>query len=544
MIDLSSIRTMIRMLRLAAAGTHYRKSLITILLLSSFPGIVIGFTAFVASTSQIENKLQDIHQANLQHAAASVDEQFADAEMFAAHWAYDSNFNEHLLHLNFAEDYEAIHNIYQTLLVMEGSNPLVEWVELYVSQPNPVVFTKDGYRELKDRSQIIEYNRLLTHEKSLFWSHSFQGSQAPNPDSLSSLRLIHKIPGGQRRPFGAFILFFSNDKVIRLAETLTPYPSGITIITAEDGKRLFVQEQEHREEELELEQAIMHQVMERGEPSGNFLLQLDGETYSVNTGFFKRLGMSWRYISAAPLTAITEPVVQISKLIIATNVVILLIALGLSWVASKKLYSPIEELMNKINLRKEARAEGLSRNEFEWIENEWRHLTRESQSLQIRVDQQLPRLKEGFLLQLLQGYLYAFTESELRRRMQEYGWDVEGSRMGVILVQLRGFSKLEGRFSEGDEGLVTFAAANIVAELVRAGDVPGSVVNFHDLSIGMLVSMPVEMDAEQSRRRITQLCNEIIAAIQSFLHLQAIVSISRMTDAMKKVPALFEENNI
>lgn len=533
------IRKMFRRFRSAAAKTHYQKSLLIILLLASLPGIIIGFSMFVVSKSKIERELQEIHQAKLLQAIESMDEQFSDVEMFAAHWAFDSHFNENLLHVNVAEDYERIHEIYQTLLVMEGSNPLVEWVELYVSRPLPVVYTKDGYRELNDPAQITEYNRLLQHDKSLFWSRALTSGQAPTPNSLSSIRLIHKIPGGQRKPFGAFILYLHHDKVIRLAEMLSPYPSGFTVITAEDGKRLFGNV--HGQRAHELERAVMEQVLAREVIDGNFLLRWEGQTYSVTTGDVARLGMNWRYISAAPLHTITEPVMVISKLIISANAVILLAALGISWFASKKLYSPIEQLMQKIHLRKETQLSPNSRNEFEWIEQEWKHLTRESQMLQIRVDQQLPLLKEGFLLQLLQGYLYSFTETELRSRMQEYGWDVEGCRFSVIYIQLRGFSRLEGRFSKGDEGLVTFAAANIVAELVRAGGVQGSVVNFHDLSIGMLVCMPRDADAEQSRRRIKDLCHEIVQSVQRFLHLHAIVATSRMTDALKMVPALFEE---
>src|SRR5690606_3619068 len=108
-------------------------------------------------------------------------------------------------------------------------------------------------------------------------------------------------------------------------------------------------------------------------------------------------------------------------LIIATSLFILLLAGVVSWLASRKLYSPIEKLVCKIGASRTSEAK--VKDEFALIEAQWNNLSRESQVLQKRLDQHLPYLREGFLMQLLQGYMYPFTEKELRERMENLGWE-------------------------------------------------------------------------------------------------------------------------
>lgn len=528
-------------------GSHYRRSLVTILLLSSLPGLVIGFIIFVVSTSQIEQELHAIHRDEMVKTAESIHEHFSDIEQFAAHWAFDPNFSDHLSTLDLAADYKQVHDIYQTLLVMEGSNALVDHVELYVNAPNPIVFSKNGYHMLNDDEAIARYDGLLMHAKTLYWHDSFRSPVAGRGD-LSPVSLIHKIPGDHRSPFGAFIVYLDHDKAIRLVETLTPYRSGATIIAKEDGKRLFAQEQSGPADGLG--QAVMQQVLARNAAAEHFLFDWEGETYSVTSGFFPRLDTRWFYMSAAPLSSITSPLVTISKLIIALNGLIVVAAIMIAWLATRKLYSPIDKLMKKFEAPRhrgmdaDAGTDAVGRNEFEWIEHQWKHLTRESQTLQRRLDQQLPHLQKGFLLQLLQGYLYAFTEEELRDRMEHYGWEADGRRFLVVLIRLLGFSKLEGRFSEGDEGLVTFAAENIVRDLIRIHDLQADVVNFHDLSIGVMISLPDAREEDDARDELQRFSHEIISYIQKYLRLQVIVSMSRATESIKRIPALFEESKL
>lgn len=517
---------------------HYRKSLITILLFASVPGLVTGFVIFLVSKQQIENELQKVHRNQLYQTARTIDEQFSYLERSAAHWAFDSQFTDNLKDLDFAYRYNEIHDIYRTLLVLEGSAPLVEQVELYVHEPRGIIFTNEKYSTVNDEEQA-EYTRLLDYPKSQFWTESFRSRQAE--EHMTSVSLVHKIPGIGTSPYAALIMHLNKERVLNLLGSLTPYNQGTTFLFNEAGNWLFTTTE--RNQPIALDRVILDEVLAKEPGTDTFLLDWEKETYSVTYGSFSRMGSVWYYASAAPLSSITAPVIFISKFIIVTSLAILLFAWILSWFASRRLYSPMDKLLRVISHPKSGSGKPVS-DEFELIEAQWNNLSRESQTLQSRLDRQLPHLREGFLLQLLNGYMFSYSEDELRERMAQFGREVHDRRYCFVLIQLLGFSKLEGRFSEGDEGLITFAASNMFEELMGTLQLEADVVNFHDLTIGILLSLPDGKTGEVYEQEIYRLAEDIIASTERILRLQAALCITRTTDRIKSIPQLFEETKL
>ncbi|HZG86646.1 AraC family transcriptional regulator [Paenibacillus sp.] len=512
-------------------GSHYRRSLITLLLFASLPGIVIGFILFIFSKSQIESELQSIHQGNLLQRASAMDEQFSFLERSIAYWAFDSQFTNRLKDLDLTYKYEEIHEIYRTLLVMEGANPLVERVELYVSEQGGLLFTVDGFWRL-DGDRKERYERLLANEQSLFWNSSREPAE---------IRLIHKVPGIGAEPFGVLVMHLKKEPVLELVRSLTPYNGGTTFVyEASDG---WLVTSTQNLEPSPLDRAILGDVQTRAEEAGTYIYDWNGETYSVTYGKLLRAGAVWQYASAAPLTTITAPIIAVSKWIMIGSAVVLLLAIALSYFASRRLYSPIDNLLKKMNPPKSGQGQPY-RDEFEWIASRWNDLSYESETLKSRIERQLPQLKEGFLLQLLHGYLYSYTENELLDRMEHFGNEARNRRFSLAYIQLLGFSKLKGKFAEGDEGLVTFAATNIVEELMQSLHIQADVINFHDLSIGVLISLPNKMTREQFDEEVYRICEEIIVYVERILLMEATICISRTADSIKDVPMLFEETKM
>jgi AraC-like DNA-binding protein len=518
---------------------HYRKSLFTLLLFASVPGLVIGLVLFVVSTQQIEHELQQAHQKQMLQTVGNLNDQFSYLERSMAYWAFDPQFTGSLQDLDFVYGYEEIHEIYRTLLVMEGSHPLVESVELYLNGPKPVVFTKERYYDLPS-DWSAAYETLMGRDQTLFWFDKLIDPVEQWP--TTEFKLIHKISGSGTKSFGVLVMHLNKEKVQKLMETMTPYQEGTTFLVEEGGGWLFTTMASN--EPTPLDEAVLAQVQQREGITDTFLFEWENKTYSVNHGKFSRMGDSWIFASAAPLTSITAPVIFLSKLILIISGSILLFAVIASWFASRSLYSPIDRLMKVISGSMEKVKNVVIQNEFELIESRWNNLSRESQTLQQQLDQQLPNLREGFLLQLLHGHMYSYSEQELMGRMEYFGREVHDHRYCIVFIQLSGFSKLEGRFSAGDEGLVTFVCANMVEELVQNMNVQADVINFHDLTVGLLVSLPNHKTRGQFDEEVYQVSKELIASIGHILHMHATICISRTTDSIKAVPVLFEETKL
>ncbi|MBW7454639.1 helix-turn-helix domain-containing protein [Paenibacillus sepulcri] len=481
----------------------------------------------------METELLKLHANQIRQRASNMDDQFSYLELSLAHWAFDPKFSNSIKNVDFIRDFQVARDITKTLQIMQGSNPLARQVELYINKDQPVRFTPE-YDVMRDEPLAQSYNALLTEGNQVFWS-----MEAASPDNpgTSDLALIHKIPGYDLHPIGFIMVRLDQDKAAGLLKTLTPYNDGDTFMMEENGSTLI--SNSSTVDSSAFDEALKKQVFLQDSEAGSFLYSWNHNTYTVSYGTFSRIGVNWKYVSAAPIGVITKPVVLISKFIISLSMASLLLAALLSWLASRKIYSPVNRLVHLLTGGKPLAGEMLEhRDEFLMIEKQWQHLTRESTTLQHKLAQQLPHVKEGFLLQLLQGFLYSYSEEDIRERMRSYGWAIDGRQFLVLHIQLTGFENLEDRFTQGDEGLVTFAAANITAEVATNMLEQADVINFHDLTIGLIMMLP---DEQPFHNAVSAFSEELTQAVNQLLKLHVCITIGQSSNSIIGIPSLFEE---
>ncbi|WP_156390197.1 MULTISPECIES: AraC family transcriptional regulator [unclassified Paenibacillus] len=512
---------------------RFRDNWILILIISSIPGLIFGGVIYWLAGERLENELLQMHNKQIQLRAANIDEQFSYLETSVMHWAFDPSFSYSLASLKLSRDFEIARNMTQTLANMKGANPLATETELFLEGAAPVRFHPQ-YEALTSAVQIEGYRNLLANDKKVFWSQHTSESGLPRDHSLS---LMVKIPETNENPYGVIAVRIDTAKVAKLLQTLAPYNDGSTFLLEENGDQLL--SSSGKEPASQLDEAIKREVLTNKAKSGSFLFDWNQTTYTVAFGTMSRVGADWTYVTASPISTITKPVVFISQLVLTLSIAMLLLAFVLSWLASRRIYSPIAQLVNLLTgktglaaLRKE------QNDDFKIIEKEWLHLTRESITLQNKLEEQLPHLKEGFLLQLVQGYLYSYSEQSLLERMRNFGWSVDHKQYAMLYIQLSGFENLEGRFSSGDEGLVTFAAANITKELASSRFDQAEVLNFHDLSIGILIILSEEIEKPEIIKTFSQ---ELAQGIHHTLKMYVSVTIGNLAMSIVHVPSRFEE---
>lgn len=469
----------------AQKGKLYRKSLMMLLLTTSIPGILIGLSMYFFVSGNIQDELRHMHRNQLLNVAQTVDDQFNYLERSLSHWAFDPMFDETLKDLDFIYGYSRIHNLYDTLIVMEGTHPLIDHVELVLFEPAPLLFNAARFFTL-DTDEQDKYRQLLQHERSMYWT-----------EFESSMTLIHKVSGRSTSPFGFLKVTLNRDRVLQLIENLSPYDDSTTFLTQRNGDFVFIDSRNSG-----LGTALLEEVLDKEDDGNSFLFEWANETYSVSFGSQQRLAETWMYVSAAPISAVTLPVRSLSVLIVVVSLSGLLVAMSLSLFASRRLYTPIENMVKQLAL--------------------------ESQVLQSRLKKQLPRLREGFFMHLSQGYLYAMSEDKLRQRLEEYGLSLQDQSMMVVVVQL-----------ERAEASMSFAVSNILEERAKTSFDQAAILRFHDLSVGMLIFL--DREDEGTRTSIQQLCDEIVAAINKVLKMKVTLSKSRKTDQLSEVMQLFEE---
>nr|WP_145405304.1 AraC family transcriptional regulator [Paenibacillus xylanexedens] len=553
-------------------GRFYRNSLMLILLIVSIPGLITGIVMYQLVVGRMENEFNRMHQSQIENRARNVDDQLAYLEMNLSHWAFEPRFGNALRNLDFIYYFNETQEIVTTLYVLQGSHPLIQSAQLYLQEPKPILFNRD-YTELTDSSLAAAYQRYLTMGNHVYWTDWRPGSkkeanataEATQDKGLNSVQeqslngeqekplntadgnplvLVHKIPGESIHPFGALIVTLDHEKVASLLKTLTPYDEGLTFLMDEEGRTLISGDSDSSRPYTAFEQRLKEEVSLHKD-SRSFLFRYDDQTYSVSYGTLDRIDSAWTYVSAAPLNAITSPVKLISTIIVVASAGSLLLGLLLSWFASRQIYSPVARMLHLLTpVRSDSESDrdketaGAGLDEFELLERQWHELTSRSVSAHRQLQEHLPHLRTSFVLQLIQGHMYAYSEEDLRQRMSHLGFELEGRQFLLVQMYFTGYDQLQGRFGSQDKGLVTFAAVNIIQEVARAYFSQSSAMNFHNLSSAMLIIAP-ESESIKPQARIW--AEELVDVIARTLRLNVILMVSRPVTALQELPGQLVE---
>ncbi|MBT2758868.1 AraC family transcriptional regulator [Mesobacillus foraminis] len=512
-------------------GKYYQKSFILILLITSVPGLVVGVGTYWFGVDNVENDLREDHQQHVEQQASHINKQFEDLEMTISHWGFESFFNNELGSVNFVRDFKTSRNLTQNIFLLQESNPLIENVAFYIKSDRHLLFNPE-YSVLS-KEDSTTYESLLSNSKNIYWhleTDRLPGQKGPGQFSLS---LINTIPAGSPNPYGSLIVRLNREKVNQILESLNPYRDGGAFLF--DGNKIIASSSGLHE--ASLEQEIKAKIAQQSHPQDSFIYKLDGHNYSVSYGKINRLNQEWTYVSVSPMSAIIEPMVILSRMILMISVTGLLLSVLMAWLASRKIYAPVENLL-KVFTDEDHALRNQTSDEFQIIKDKWITLFQESQQLHEQVKNYGPELSQGFLTQLIQGHLSHYNEEGLRERLESFGWETENLHYLIMDVQLTGLEDIQGRFEASDEGLITFVASNIAEELAKTKFNKVHIMNFHDLSMGLFI---VENKNLSINKELLEFGEELTNAINQILNMKVSITIGRKTESLTEIPYLFEE---
>jgi len=507
-------------------GRFYRRSLIMLFVVAGVPGLIIGSLVYGLTVGRVERELLDNHVRQIEQRSANLDNQLGNLELLLSHWAFDPRFDWRLRETDFVREFDVTRELSRMLVAMQGSNAIVKSAELYVGGERPVLLHPEYMAP--DAATAERYEALVRSGSFTYWTHwAFDPARPGAPEPA----LVHHIPAGSQEPFGVLVFRFDPEKFADLLRTLSPYDEGETFTWDPGGS--FYLSANGSAADSPFVRALKERVEASEAGRGSFLTEWEGQTYAVSYGSLSRIEDDWLYVSASPIGRITAPVVFISKVIILVSLAALMLAAILAWLASIRIYSPVKRL---VALFGGGRADP-PEDEFTLIEREWLDLNRERLELHHRIAEQLPFVKHGFLHQLLQGHLHAYSEADLRRRLERLFPGTESCSFVVVYVRLIGLLGGEGKFRDGDEGLVSFAAANLLEELAAPRFARSETIHFHDMSAGVLLLVPPDASGADG---IEAFCGEAAARIQRMLHLHAVFAFGEPLPRIKDVPLAFE----
>lgn len=513
----------------------YRRTLSLFLLITCIPGVVTGLGIYFLTKVKMEGALTHLDRRQTLQQVSNINTQLDDLEQLLAHFAFDPTFDNSLQHLSFAYSFEQVRALYSLLYQIQVSNPLIGSVHLYLQDPQPVVITANGYTFL-DSTAAATYNKLLNQRHSVYWSYNIPPeSDVTTPQS--STALVNEIPGGSIHPFGVLIATVNPQQLADLVQAITPSGDGSAFLLGPSNQFLVTS----NGSPSKLDTALRTALPTLNATSGSDIFQLGNTAYSVTTGSFARLDGTWRYVSATPLTVITAPLLLLSKLILLISLFMFLVALVISWTASGRIYSPIERLLRQLLGGNVFGQLAQTNDEFELIENQWNQLTRETQNLRQRLEEQLPLLLDSFTMQLVQGALFHLKEEEICERFVTYGVNPYRKKFFAVVVQIATSIDEDYALSHRNRELDLFALSNGLYDIWSNREGISFIpLNFHDDSVGLLALVPSDWSSDHAKSEVFTLSREYTQKTEP-LNLSFAMTISKSAASVTEIPYLFED---
>jgi AraC-like DNA-binding protein len=512
----------------------YRKSFMIILIAICLPTLVVGSGVKWIGTRQLEDSVLVARNHQVAQSAQRVDDYFSYLEKTATQWAFNPEFGVKLKSQETSYDYEFIRNVYTNLLLLKESNPLIDQVYIVLDRPGLVFSDSNGTMGLREQERP-RFHELLNNPHSTFWLPAYQA--ANTVAGKGRLTLAYLLSDESAEPFGTLLIYLKQKQVAQLLSGVTLGENGATFLFNETGET--VGSSNETLDSIQQQQELAHLIQRREQAKGSFVYDYGGAAYSVSYTSFKRLGKSWTYVSMDALDKLNSPVIAASNFVYMVGLAGLLFGIITAIVVSRKLYQPILELMKMFKTNSNTGKE--SADEIEFIGEQWRRLNLESRTLEQRLQQQLPTMKEGFLLQLLQGHFRSSDQSELEERMQLFGWDTDEIGFVVLSIQLHGSSRVKGRFHKGDQELISFASVNITEEIMKDSFLNGEIINFHDLSISVLVGCPLYYEADERSDELYRLAEQLSMMLHRFIQMDVTVCISKWAPSVVDIPQAWDE---
>ncbi|MDC7234965.1 MAG: helix-turn-helix domain-containing protein [Spirochaetales bacterium] len=296
--------------------------------------------------------------------------------------------------------------------------PLIHSLYVYNGQMNLFLTTSTGLEEAESFYDREVLNLLEHFDHSYidsYWPRTgiTRTSQTRQQSSFETLTLLMGTTPNQKAPLkGALVSNIDVNEIQKILKTDSDDPANSIFIYNQEGHFIAGSggiPSQTRED-------IYTQISDSdNEGAGSFLIS---SNHLVSYQFNYRLG--WYIISFMPLNQIDHQILDVSKRILIIMILLLFFSFGLSWLASRRVYQPINHLVNYISDDiSTAGASAPQRNdlyhsrEISFITDRYRDILNEKESLEDSLEELQDDYRIEIFRAILDGHEYHFWEEEM-----------------------------------------------------------------------------------------------------------------------------------
>jgi two-component system response regulator YesN len=346
---------------------------------------------------------------------------------------------------------------------------------------------------------------------------------------------IRSIPYGESGSSqGAFVVLIQEKRIRELLENLTGAHQAKIFIADKTGQLLIESSGDKRLAELQFHNGMVPGSEQQAYGESSYVAEIGEEELMITTIVSPETG--WRYVSMVPRATLMEKVNGVQSLALTLLGICMLLGVGGAFVLAKRLYSPINQLVDSIVKRDEG-AKRKRRSEFLLIEETLSHTWRSQEELQLLLDRQTPAIQANFLNRLLRGLIE--PQSMNADSLQFVGIRFDSDLFAVIVVDVDDFRKFPGEDNERQWAMVRFVVTNVSQELF--GDRHNIYVVETDRSRLVLLVNLAEGDTGDRAAQIEAVVENLKSFVDRKFGISASIGVSSIKRGYLEIRTCFSE---
>lgn len=504
-------------------------------LLSTLPVIFIGVFAYITSSNEIENRVNNGKMQLLMQTSANV-EQILTTVNHTLNQVINSTVMRKAMEQPLTvNDFMTYNDLSMELRHMQSFDTRVEDVVLINMEHNWMIKNSGLYR-FDDYEYHDQLAGLLELPEDTFWMLNptewfYSEESAGNAGCMHTISLVKKLP---TTGLDKYALAIANIPTCTLNDFLQYDQEAFDeTMILDDRNQILL----HPNEELigrPIEDAGLADANLLSRDTSPFTAVIDGNDYSISvhdSGF-----NGWKYVSAVSVDSIMQESRKIGIYTFYVCALMLALSMLLVLIGSRRMYSPIQKLLRQMKEDLPDTPGQKPVNEFQMIGEQVQRLFQSNSKLENEVSRHLNQVQAFSLIRAYQGQL---KPAELTERLlpYEYGHLLQSWKsMAVITLQIDTLDP--SRFERKDSDLLLFAVQNVIEELVDSKSRLAPVTI--DQTLVTLIGS-TDANAQPFMEYVYELTESLQRNIHQYLHLQVSVGISLPFHSPEYLPLAYRE---
>lgn len=362
-------------------------------------------------------------------------------------------------------DFET-YNVWSRLGEIKNANPAIDSVYLINDYTDTVVDSRLGINDAaafydQDILERLRDSRLADGAVPLPRTLKLPLTGKATKEVITIVRLYEK-----GSSISAFVMNIDTDKLMNLLQNNSNYPNRQVTVLNDRNEEVFSTARLSGEQIVELS----HQGELRKSGWELFKPHDQEEQLMVySTASIKGI-QDWTFIESIPKAVILGRISVLRNISLFLFLGLFVASLTVIVLISKRVYSPIQELVSSV--MRQYRAEQLedrkSGTELDYLSSVFTAQKEQIDELTEHWRHNKILGKERFLREFLGDE--AGSPAEIRRHFREWEIDLPETHLSVAIFRIDRFSEFTGIYSEKDRRLLRFAMANIIQESLQASD--------------------------------------------------------------------------